>query len=475
MAKTWKAEESSARKVWKPGAESGKTWKPQTTAGSLTNPVGYIEKPLAQGMQAAGEWLQQHPTLSKGVEAVGDFVAPINKMLEPISHAAGAGLEQGNNFLASIYNVPASGLNKVTGVDLRAPHLDLSRYHKNDLAADFGRAAGDVATLPLGGAVFKGANALATPIVNTAMKLAPEAIKSSSYAAKLGAILQGMGTGGATGFALGEDREGNRGWGTALGAGLGGVIPGAKLAAHTAKDLFQKGAAKLGYQPAEKVMQTVAKEAPQILKNTASDAFNDAFKIAKDKGITKANIKEKNVAPFLESLTEEERASITTAFKTKNLEDIHTAAKEAGEHLRSWRKEAGKRKLLDHERKIVQSAKVLKDNLYGALEGAFKKTGDPRAQQLFNKGNSIWKEYLKYARSKILTKFNEGDLTAKRAVKQLYKNDYAEKHFHAKHPEIVKNIELPEKFRKILMGTGKATGALAGGAAVHSLFSNRNH
>ena len=70
MAKTWKAEESSARKVWKPGAESGKTWKPQTTAGSLTNPVGYIEKPLAQGMQAAGEWLQQHPTLSKGVEAV---------------------------------------------------------------------------------------------------------------------------------------------------------------------------------------------------------------------------------------------------------------------------------------------------------------------------------------------------------------------------------------------------------------------
>lgn len=262
---------------------------------------------------------------------------------------------------------------------------------------------------------------------------------NSIVGAATGAGLGTLGVAGKAAINAGKKAHGTY---KATKESLKGFKPAPEIAdkiEHKFEDYVKKG-----YKPAEEIANKVAKEDLSILTKESEKLYKTPFDIAKNKGITKADIAKSNAKDYFSDASKEQKKLIAKAYKTKDLHDIHEASKS----LTGYIYEAGKEKLLPHQKDALKAAKQLKRNMDQGLEGAFRKAGGQDAVETFHKANENWKKVVKNKNNKLLNEYRSGDLTPEDLVKSLYKDKKTRAHFSKEFPEqweeIQKNIEVPK-------------------------------
>jgi hypothetical protein len=181
-----------------------------STTGEISNNFDYSRgqnEAMNPFAAALAKHTVKHPMLSKGIRGLAEYAAPVNEFIESaLLPDISRGFLQGiGNTGISIANMPASLIDKLTGLNTKTPHLDLSAYSSGRPGAEYAADVGE-----FGGKLIPGMG-----LVGALNKLG----RPGGYAGIGSDILKGAGAG----YALGEDEEGNRGLASAFGGILGGI------------------------------------------------------------------------------------------------------------------------------------------------------------------------------------------------------------------------------------------------------------
>lgn len=191
---------------------------------------------------------------------------PPNQWMEAAKGFGAAGVGAGEtvyNTLASIANAPATLIDKITGLNTKTPHVNLSKYVPEGQYSDIGYGAGQ----------FAGNFVPGLGVYGALGKIG----KTEGFMGALNSILRG----GATGALVGEDAEGNRLNSAIFGAGLGPVAHfGGKLAKNIGK--IPKGIQNIERGTPEKVTERIINvdlprknaEANSVFKQLNTDIKN---------------------------------------------------------------------------------------------------------------------------------------------------------------------------------------------------------
>lgn len=345
-------------------------------------------------------------------------VDTVNKAFESTGiPAAGGGFLQGlGNSAISLANL----IPLLSGSDKRIPHLDLKQFMQDpSFAQKAGFMGGDIAgNLATGAGVYSKLGALGRP----------------SGMAGIGSdILRG----GAAGFALGEDEEGNRGLSTAIGAALGPI--GSSTKGATANRIKND-------------MNAAKKEYAGLYKNL----FQEAQKEGLDKFVKVPKIPNKKLFNKIDDKFTE---AFRKAQQSPTLDNVHAAQSKLGKFI------AEKNKIVRQGGSVNDEAVNLARKLEEALENNLDKALSNSSRGLGKEYQAIQQGYKKdvipYTKNAAINEFNFGESEAADLLKSLGGSNKSGKSFRknlgSKYPEIKlkKGIDIASK---VGLGVGGVAG-----------------
>ena len=295
-----------------------------------------------------------HPNISGALEGATEF-------------GAGA-LEGVGNMGISLANLamkadPAYSASGLLGKEERIPHLDFSEYLADP--GSIARTAGNfLAPVP--------------PFLK-ALKYGREIARPKGYLGVASDALRGAGTG----YALGEDSEGDRGLSAGLGAVLGGAL------GSTNKSIGKR-----------------FEEDGRKLKKEIGKMYESIFSDAAKEGIERVSKPSINVG-FLKYTPEKTRESIVKYLQNPTLRHAHDARKDLGRIERKFKKDFDSGSLTTQEIKAWDAAKEAQSKIDESIIGEFNNFGRPDLAEKFLKANERYAtEYIPYTtkESKALTK-----------------------------------------------------------------------
>ncbi len=339
---------------------------------------------------------------------------------------AGGFLQGTGQTAASIANVPLQLLGKSVGKDLRIPHPDLGQYLPNDVMTNIAFGAGELGSV--GGAGLKAAN-----LINKA--------GLSKIPGISGAIARPV-EGAAVGAVLGEDKEGNRGLGAALGAAGNAVVSAGKYA----KSLLPEGMAKR--------ILTGAKEEKEKYKELYGNFFKNAEK--EGLGASGITIPEINMK-FISKSPTKYHQSVKDFFEKPSLETAHWAQSDLGKLARKLENQYERSGLTSSELKTLKAAQEGRSKIQNSMKQTLESSGDASHSKAYEElGHGYLNDVIPYEVTK------EGK-AAKKFMKDLESSEVmAKKHPELAHGKMLKSLlkHIPAKYLigGSLFGLGAAGG-----------------
>ena len=339
------------------------------------------------------------------------FMNAINKFNKGVESAGLPSL--GGGFLQGLGNSGISALNlipKIAGSEARIPHLDLQKYIQNqNLPNKIMFKGGEV-----GGQLAAGAGAY-------------QKLGNIPRPSGLTGLAADSAKGAATGYALGEDEEGDRGMATAFGAALGPIGSASKgaIGNRITKDM---ASAKKQYN----------KLYEGLFKEGEAEGLNSFLKVP-----SRVNPKQ------FKKIDEKYTQAFKEAIKDPTLAKVHKAQSKLGKYV------FDKEKIINRGGAVNEEALNLARKLEEGLEKTLSKSLSKSKQGLGEKYNAIQSGYksdvIPYTKNAAIQEFKAGDSEASDLIKSLRGSGKSGKSFRShlkdKYPEIGlnKGVDLGSK------------------------------
>ena len=431
-----------------------------------------------QGLPFLQDWaesLQKHPGLQKFLGATAKNVAePIVNAFEGAGYpqAVGGAIQGLGNTLSSVYNLAANPISEATGINVKAPKLDIRHLYPEGINSDIGFYSGDIFGGGYGGiGTFKAASALgetagAAKLAEALKNVSPELL--TKIASKISPnILKGAAAGGA----ISEDMPGGRALGAAVG-GAGGALQ--NIAPKLIKLLKTPSSEKF----AEKITNKIS---------DLKEGFGKEYEHIKD-------FSEKNNIPFklnsekipqleadLKRIKSKERISelesVVDFIKNPTIKSAHEAQSELGRIERDlFAAKADRKTLSTSKNKTWDAILRTRDTLQNAIENSLNASGHPEVK---NKYLNLTEDYAKslgdYLDSGVIRKLMNNEIFEKDFAKLISKDTKFMKARGEEHPEIkdiLKKEEIIKQLTKYGIGTGILGGTLAGAYEGNKFLNN---
>lgn len=325
--------------------------------GVFRKKYGFQDNQQQQQQQAAPEQPQGSPSI---LEQLGNMAGKFNTGVEAsrLPAAAGGLLQGTGDMAASLGNLALKPINKGLGTDIKIPHPDLGKYVPNDILSKAAFGGGQIAPLFIPGLGLTGAAGKIGELGGITQNVAK--------IPGVGKTLASMLSGGATGYALGEDKQGGRGIGTVVGATLGPAvgIAGKMGIPAVLKSLFDKAVPR--------DLARVIQGRHDVLEKEASGLFSHVENEAGKRGINKI--------PVPDGLIEEANRFMPKTDASKKLiadaqKGDYSAIRDLQSDLRS-RGENFKGSTLIAEQHKGEEALDLRDKINKQIALHFEKTGN---------------------------------------------------------------------------------------------------
>lgn len=350
------------------------------------------------------------------LEKAGNLADKFNKGVEATGlPAAAGGFYQGvGDVGASLGNVIARPLGHPI------PHPEFRKYFDNSLASSIGFGAGELGSqIPLyaSGAGFLGKLGL------------------GAEAGLSGKAIQGL----LAGSLLGEDKEGGRKLGAALGAGM--PIAGAAI-----KGLSGLRSKKI----ADKVLTGFANTEKHYGKE-----FSSIFNESRMRGIKHLE----KVPSKMELLKKGGEKNYLQALKDFNnhptIENAHSAQSDLAKYVSRIGKPANKL-----ERDARNEAKRLSETIREKMSSHLVETGNPDLAMRYNQARHGFKEdVVPYMNSKVIKNMKEGNIRSKHFAKKIAEDErFMAKLGQKKHPEIALRENITKGLSNKIVQYGLGTG-----------------
>lgn len=366
----------------------------------------------SEGQQTAQEpsWL----------EKAGNIAGKFNRVVETSRLPAFAGglLQGAGDIGASLGNLVARPLGHPI------PHPNLGQYVDNSPLSRFAFGAGEIASnAPL---MATGAGALGRLGMTTEAGLS-------------GKLAEGL----ASGFLMGEDKEGNRGKGALLGVSI--PLAGAGIKA-------------IGKLKSTKIAENVIKGMKKAETESANQ-FSHVFKEAESKGIKHINRVPVDIKLLRKQGDRKYLHSLEEFYKKPTPSNAHSAQSD----LAKYAKNIGRpQNALEREAKeeALKASKSIRENLLQE----FTESGNSGLALKYNNARSFYRDIMSpYLNSKSIKKLQSGDLRPKNFANKIQEEEsFISKIGQHQHPE----IELRRKIKKglsnkaVQYGTGTALSGL---------------
>lgn len=368
-------------------------------------------------------------TFNKGVEA------------SRLPALAGGLLQGAGDVGASLANIPLSVIGKEIGKNINIPHPNLGQYVDNSFPSKIAFGAGEIGS-PLG---------VLGKVAGEVGKVGglTENLSKIPY---LGRVIARPAEGAITGAAIGENDQGNRGMGAALGAGGNALMNIGKFI-HSA----------LPSQISNSVLK-----AKNFVQEKYSNLYDSLFDQAKDRGLGQSNVRVPKIDLDLikDNATKKYWKSLEDFNSNPTLETAHLAQSDMGKYIRQMEKLQGNNALTSPQIKAYQEAINAQKKLRGTIFQSLTKNGE---QDLANQYGNITQGYKRdvvpYITSKPITALQNKDINNETFANRIVKNDKFRMSVGDKHPEIAARefIDNIKNNKLLKYGIGSvAAGALAG-------------
>lgn len=270
------------------------------------------------------------------------------------------------------------------------PHIDIAKQMGIDTSGH---------PLIEGAGELVGASVLPTGIYGETMKALPAM-------GGLMKIIPRIGAGALSGYATGEDSQGNRGLSTIIG-GLLGPLAGAGHDATVSN---------------AKLMRQVAAQAAKTT-DEGSGKYQEALKTAEDTKIEAPRADDK----LIDALPSDQRISLGNMLADPNIATAHKAQSDLGKHIAQLSRVPSKTSVdIQH----LEDAKKLQMDIRGAIAKGFEDSGQEPLAEAYRSATQFWaRKVVPYLNSQPLQDYNAGDMSAKGALKRLTGHSRAAERF----------------------------------------------
>jgi len=373
---------------------------------------------------------QEESLLNKAGNIAGKF----NEAIESSGLPAFSGglLQSAGDIGTSLSNIPLGVLSKITGKDLTIAHPNLGKYVDNSLPSKAAFGAGEILPYALGGA--------------GAANLVGNLTKNLSNIPLIGKLMARPIEGALAGAAIGENEEGNRGLGAALGAaGNVGLAAG-----KYAKNLMPEELAKN--------IVNATKEAIDKYSNIYQGLFNEA----KRRGLGQSGLRIPNIDVELikNHAPKKFTRSLEDFHENPTLETGHLAQSDLGKFTRYLDKVSRNNALSSSQLNAYEEALNAQKKIRGSMFQGLTKQGDQELANLYGKTTKGYaRDVIPYTSSKAISAFQNKEIKAPTFAKRIAKDEKFRLAMEHKHPEIAHG----EILKNILKGLGLT--ALGGAGA----------
>lgn len=424
-------------------------------------------------LQGWASQLQKHPGLKAFLGATDKALEPIAKnVAQPIVNAfesagypqaVGGAIQGLGNTLSSVYNVAANPFSEATGVNVKAPKLDLRNNYPDNIGSDIGFYSGDLAGgLAGAGGAFKAISALsktknAGKVAETLKDISPE-ILTKIFSKISPDILKGA----ASGAAVSEDMPGGRALGGAVGA-VGGAA--ANLAPKIAKFVKTPSAEKFSENFLNKVSN---------LKEGFGNRYDKIINFAENNKI-KLNMKpsefsglEKDIGRITAKERKSQLEAVQDFIKNPTIKNAHQAQSELGLMERNFKKAQEKQgTLTTAKNRTWDSINRARETLKNSIDTSLTKSGYPEVSDKYlNLTNEYGKELGPYLDSPAFRKLESGNIFGKDFANKISKESKFMNAKGSEHPDIESVLKKEEIMKDLSKYLWRATAGTVGAAGL---------
>lgn len=376
------------------------------------------------------------------MDQIGNYAGKFNQAIESSRLPAFAGglLQGAGDIGASLANVPLELADKISGKNIKVPHPNLGQYLPSDLATQASFGAGELAT-PMGG--FGKLAGLTGKSLN--------ATENISKIPLIGRLIAKPLEGAATGAAIGEDKEGNR--------GLGAIAGAAGNTALTLKDMMSSS----------KLAQGIL-NAKNSAKQKYSGLYEGLFNEANQKGLGDTPLRVPKIDSSLikDNAADKYTKSLEDFNNNPTLENAHWAQSDMGKLDDYYSKMYNRAGLTSPQIKAWKEVQDAQKKIRGSMFSGLTKNGSQDLANEYGKLTQGYKqEVVPYLKSKPISDLESNEITHKEFLNKKFKPS-----LKALHPELDR-AQMINKFIKMIP-VKSIIGGAAGAAGIGAGYNAYN-